>query len=386
MKTIALALLIVAALAGYLLAWPTPVDPAAWHAPHSPGLTGPYAVNDKLRNLQLLAVGVGRGPEGIAVDGAGRVYAGYDDGRVIELAADGASYRERADTHGRPLGVSVGADGRLVVADAENGLMEIGSKPEATVLSSIADGGPFRCTDDAALSADGQSVYFTDASDRYPLSDYLFDLLEHRPNGRLMRYDFATHQTTVLMNDLYFANGVTLGPDEDYVLVNETGAYRITRYWLKGDKAGSHDVFIDNLPGFPDNLSFNGRDRYWVALASPRDAALDALSDRPWLRKLVARLPGLLQPAPKKVSFVLGIDLNGKVVNNLQYTGQNAYAPITSVREAGPWLYFGSLSATSIARLPLQRVLADAPPPPPGWEDAPKRPTLDRSKPPAAGI
>lgn len=53
---------------------------------------------------------------------------------------------------------------------------------------------------------------------------------------------------------------------EDFVLVNETYRYRIVRYWLKGPKAGTHEVFIDNLPGFPDNISSNRKGTFWLAL------------------------------------------------------------------------------------------------------------------------
>ena len=33
--------------------------------------------------------------------------------------------------------------------------------------------------------------------------------------------------------------------------------YRIQKYWLKGDKAGTSEIFVENLPGFPDNVSSN---------------------------------------------------------------------------------------------------------------------------------
>ena len=43
--------------------------------------------------------------------------------------------------------------------------------------------------------------------------------------------------------------------------------YRIQRYWLTGDKAGTSDVFADNLPGCPDNINSNGMGVFWIALA-----------------------------------------------------------------------------------------------------------------------
>ncbi|GAC1624595.1 MAG: SMP-30/gluconolactonase/LRE family protein [Nevskia sp.] len=372
------ALLTAVLAAGWLLLSPSRIDPVAWTAPVAPKLEGVYAPNHILADVQRLAVGVGNGPEGLAVDAAGRIYAGYLDGRVIQLAANGASYVELANTHGRPLGIGFGPNGGLVVADAVKGLLQIGSRPEATVLATEADQVPFGFADDVDNAKLGKLVYFSDASSKFPFPYYLKDVLEHRPNGRLLSYDVETRETKLLLGDLYFANGVAVGPDDAYVLVNETSAYRITRYWLKGEKAGTHEVFADNLPGFPDNLSFNGTDRIWVAFPNLRDAQVDALAAKPMLRKLLARLPGRvqgwLQAAKPKHSLVLGFDLEGHVVANLQDEGEHAYAPITSVEERGPWLYFGSLSEPAIARLPLNRVIEGAAPPPAGWESAPQSP------------
>src|SRR5690349_23645144 len=43
------------------------------------------------------------------------------------------------------------------------------------------------------------------------------------------------------------------------------------------------------------------------------------------------------QPKPKRHGIAIGVDLNGQVIANLQYAGSDAYSPITSVREFGPW-------------------------------------------------
>jgi hypothetical protein len=54
---------------------------------------------------------------------------------------------------------------------------------------------------------------------------------------------------------------------------------------------------------------------------------------------------------------VLGLDLEGKVVTNLQDGSSDNYSPITTVREYGQWLYFGSLKAKNMARLRLSTAL-----------------------------
>ena len=56
--------------------------------------------------------------------------------------------------------------------------------------------------------------------------------------GRLLCYDPATRKATTLLRGLNFANGVAVSHDQTYVLVNETGSYRVVRYWLEGPKKG----------------------------------------------------------------------------------------------------------------------------------------------------
>lgn len=134
--------------------------------------------------------------------------------------------------------------------------------------------------------------------------------------------------------------------------MNETGEHRIWRYWLTGPKASQAEVFIDNLPGYPDNITFNGKDRFWVALASARNPMLTFLADKPWLSKIAARLPRWLQPGPIPHAFAVGLDLDGNVIANLQHKAADAYAPITTVKQYGEALFFGSLTADSIGYLP----------------------------------
>ena len=117
---------------------------------------------------------------------------------------------------------------------------------------------------------------------------------------------------------------------------------------------GQDDVFIDNLPGFPDGISSNGRDRFWLALVAPRNALLDRLLPHPFLRKVIARLPKFLQPAPQRYSFVLGLDSSGRVVENLQNGSADCYAEIANVVERNGTLYFGSIGEDTVGRYKLR--------------------------------
>lgn len=357
MKRLGILLAVTLVIAAYLLFWPVPFAPVVWKPAAAPPADA-YPDNDQLRNIERLADGVGTGPEGIALDAKGRIYAGYADGRVMRFDSDGAHGEQLANTGGRPLGISVGDKG-VFVADARKGLLQIKEDGSVVVLSTGADGQPFRFVDDVAQSPVDPYLYFTDASARFGIDQLMADVFEHGDTGRLLRYDPATGETSTLMRGLHFANGIAVGPGASYLLVSETNEYRIWRYWLKGVKAGQQEIFADNLPGFPDNLSIEGG-LVWQALYAPRKAALDALAGRPTLRKLAYRLPKFLQPKPALHSWVLAFDLNGKLVRDMQYGGDHSdadapepYGPITSVRQLGGSLYFGSLGDTAIGRLVL---------------------------------
>ena len=334
----------------YLLIWPVSIDPVAWTPPEAPALEGQYAANDYLKDVERIGVGMGIGPEDVAIDDKGRIYGGYEDGRIIRFQNDGSNPEIFADTQGRPLGMHFDANGNLIVADSQKGLLSISPEGVIKVLTTQAAGLPFGFTDDVDVAADGV-IYFSDASYKFGQLNYTADLLEHRPNGRLLSFDPETKITKVILDSLYFANGVAVSPDQSFVLVNETGKYRITRYWLSGPDQGKSELFIENLPGFPDGISSDEKETFWLAIASPRKPELDALMPKPFIRKIIMRLPGFLQPAPVYHSFVLGLNLQGDVIHNLQDASSDCYRVTTSVQEHDGMLYIGSLEEDSIARI-----------------------------------
>lgn len=344
-------LVIIVGLIAYLIAWPVPIDPVAWTPPAAPELTGVYAQNSELARVERLPLD-GFAPEDVAIDSQDRIYSGTADGRIFRFQADGTRPEVFASTGGRPLGLIFDHDGNLIVADAIKGLLSIARDGSISVLATQADGVPFRCTNDLDVAADG-TIYFTDASWKFPLTELKADLLEHQPHGRFMAYDPRTKQTRVLLRDLYFANGVAVSPDQSFVLVSDTASYRVRRVWLTGPKQGQSEVFIDNLPGFPDGISSNGRDTFWLALVNRRDTALDALLPHPFLRKVVMRLPSFLQPDIKRYGFALALDRNGRVVRNLQDPSAQCFTQIANVVEHKGNLYFGSIGERAIGRLPL---------------------------------
>jgi len=352
-----LLLLLVVLVIAFLLLMPTRVQPVAWKPPAAPSLSeGIYAENQRLKAVEQIGPGDIDGPEALLLEGDFLI-TGLHDGRLIRTSLDGKTRQVLSDTGGRPLGLARHPNGLLVIADAVKGLLSLDAQGRLIPLTTEANGLPFGFTDDVAIDQSGHYAYFSDASSRWGYGHDGEAIIEHGGDGRLLRYDFQTGKTSVLLDKLQFANGVTLGPDDAYVLVNETGAYRISRYCLTGPKAGTHDLFIDNLPGLPDNLAFNGSNRFWVALYAPRSALLDGTAGHPWVRTMIVRALTVLPKPVEKRGFVLGLDLQGKVIANLQDASSGNYSPITTAREYGDWLYLGSLKARHMARLPLADAL-----------------------------
>ena len=337
----------------YLFTWPVPIAPVAWEPHPAPALEGDFAENRVLQGLELFATPDAHGPEDVAVDSDGRMYVGVEEGQILRYAADGSDPQVFADTGGRPLGLDFDNDGNLIVADAYKGLLSIDSNGGIKVLCAEAGYHPFSYTDD--VDVDSQNVaWFSDASYKWSHRNQAAEeVLESAPNGRLVKYDINSGECSVVLNELFFANGIAVSPDETYVLVNETMRYRVKRVYVRGPRAGDVEVFINNLPGFPDGISTGTDGIFWLAIFAPRNKILDFAGRRPWLRKMLYRLPDSLKPKPKRHPFVLGLDAAGNIVHNLQDADGVDFSKTTSAEQVGDWLYVGSLQERNWGRISI---------------------------------
>ncbi len=346
----------------YLLYWPVPVRPMAWDAPLSQGYTGDFTANNKLADLDRLALDGHAGPEDISgrmEDGSFFLYTAVHDGTVLRVDPRSNTASVFANTGGRPLGMEFDGAGNLIIADAFRGLLSINPGGEVQVLADKTDdGSPILYADDLDIAADGR-IFFSDASTRFgakaaegTMAGSLLALMEHSNDGRVLVYDPADKSVTTVLDGLTFPNGIAMCPQDICFLVAETGTYSVKRIWLNGSKAGQVDTVLSNLPGFPDNVNRAGDGTFWVGLTSPRSEAFDKLSQRPFVRKMMQRLPASMRPAAQNYGLVVNFGLDGHVLNVLQ-DPSGAYPLTTGAYDAGDgWLYISSLSADTIGRHP----------------------------------
>jgi sugar lactone lactonase YvrE len=142
---------------------------------------------------------------------------------------------------------------------------------------------------------------------------------------------------------------VTSSESGDFLLIAETGGYKIWKHWLVGSRAGESEVITENLPGFPDNVHRGLDGRFWVGLTSPRSEIIDKLAAKPFLRKVIQRMPAFVRPGVKPYGHILAIDENGTVLNSLQ-DPNGAYPATTGAWETEDYLFVSSLTAAIMAR------------------------------------
>lgn len=356
-KSFATAALLLVVVIAYLLAWPVPIEPVSWLAPTDRGLVDPFESNDSLGAAVGIDLHGYEGPEDATVGLDGRIYATTHSGHVIQIQ-DG-QVREFAFPGGRPLGIESDVDGSLIIANAYLGLQRVDRDGNVFTLLSEVNGRPLVYANNAAIGPDG-TIYFSEASSKFGAQSSsgtyqasLLDIMEHGGHGRIFAFRPSTGDVDILLENLNFANGVAVSADGSFLLVSETGHYRVLKYWLTGDRKGTTDVLLDNLPGFPDNLNSGAQGRFWLGLAAPRNHLLDKISDRPFVRKIVQRLPAFLRPRAVPSSHVIAFNDDGEILMNL-HDADARFPTLTGVLETNRALYLTTLFGKQLPRLDKQ--------------------------------
>ena len=338
----------------YLLLWPVPIQPISWNAPVDRGLVDPFAPNDMLSSAYGIDLQQFEGPEDATVGSDGNLYVTTHSGHVIQIR--NGHVKQFAFPGGRPLGIEARRDGSFIVANAFLGLQQIDRNGSVTSILSEVAGQPLVYANNLAIAPDG-TVYFSESSSKFGAESSsgtyeasMLDIMEHGGHGRVFAFDPASGSVKVILDDLNFANGVAVSDDGSFLLVSETGHYRVLKHWLAGERQGTTETLLENLPGFPDNLKSGLQGSFWLGLAAPRNELLDRISNRPLVRKIVQRLPEFIQPKALPSSHVIAFNGDGQILMNM-HDPDARFPTLTGVVETRRSLYLTTLFGKQLPRV-----------------------------------
>jgi sugar lactone lactonase YvrE len=179
--------------------------------------------------------------------------------------------------------------------------------------------------------------------------------MEMKPIGGLFSYNPETKAIKTLIEGTYFGNGVVVSKNQEYLLMVETTKYRVLKYWLVGEKAGETEVFIDNLPGFPNGLSIREDGSYWLGYSTKRNEALDNIHPKTGMKKLVYGLPEFMQPKAVPFGMVMNISEKGEILESLFDSEGIVFPEAGAVKEHDGFLYLGGDVLPYIGKYKLSR-------------------------------
>jgi ribose transport system permease protein len=344
------------------------VSPTYFRLPEPPeteeGSGSPFAVNNRLSDVDVIGLGQVDGAEDIIFDNEDYLYCGDRRGKILRFAPPNYENAEIfAHIGGHPLGMAFDRENRLVVCVGGMGLYRVerdGSVEKLTDETnrssfSIIDDSPMRLADDLDIAPDGR-IFFSEATVRFGMSTWPADALESRGNGRIICYDPSKKTTRTVLRKLVFPNGITLASNGQSILFAESWACRVSRYWFDGPKQGTVERVVENLPGYPDNINRASDGTYWMALLGMRSPALDLALRMPGFRKRMAQeiaedewlFPNI------NTGCVLRFTEAGEVLESLWDSSGVNHQMVTSMREHRGSLYLGGLLNDRIGRYRLK--------------------------------
>lgn len=194
--------------------------------------------------------------EGATVDRAGNLYVvDIPYSRIFRVAPDG-TWELAARYDGRPKGLALHPDGRLLVSDNVLGIMSF--DPATGTVAPLLSRGPFgnfRACNDITVTDHGDAIFSEQAASHLG-----------EPNGAVYRWR-SERQVERLVSNVPGPNGLVLSADGSRLLVSATRANAV--WCLELDPDGSHlktGNFIQLSGGIgPDGLAVDEEDGVVVA-------------------------------------------------------------------------------------------------------------------------
>ncbi|KAI9071135.1 hypothetical protein K1719_040431 [Acacia pycnantha] len=227
-----------------------------------------------------------------------------------------------------PESLAFDCNGEGPYTDAYFGLLVVGPRggvAKQLAISAFHGGAPFKFVNSLDIDDQTGVIYFSDSSTVYPLRQVQMIFQKGDKTGRLLKYDPNTKKVEILLQGLAFANGVALNKDGSFLLVAESSSRKINKFWLKGSKIYTSELFA-TVEKAPDNIKRDKNGDFWVGLNNNRASSGNATNK------------GSLGHDPVGVKF----DEKGKTLVVLDGRGGPLLESVSEVEEYYGKLWIGS--------------------------------------------
>ncbi|GFO21761.1 adipocyte plasma membrane-associated protein [Plakobranchus ocellatus] len=291
------------------------------------------------------------------------VYTGSSDGKIWRIKENRLSFVARTGIDhpdcgsyelepqcGRPKGMAVDADGRLLVVDAYKGILGVDlNSGHVEVLLDNFNGSRFLFLNAMDILPNG-TIVISESSTKWRRRDYRYEVIEANKLGRVLAFDPVTGKVWLIHDGLYLANGLVLTHDKSALLVAEMSVSRISKIHLAGPRAGQREILVENLPGYPDNIKRNERGNYYVGLgsvrfqgSSPLGSFLDLVGPYPAVKRTITKLipASLFDVFLAKHAILLEISDDGHIVTSHHDPGATTIMALSEAFQHGENIYIG---------------------------------------------
>ncbi|KAI6649768.1 UBX domain-containing protein 6 [Oopsacas minuta] len=296
-----------------IIAIPSPISPVSYTlSAANPNLS------DDVTNILKVSEKIHLpGCESVVIDSNGYIYTGTYNGLVVQISPDfsevrplirtgsapvdddkcnNSSLADNVTDCGKVMGVRMLNEDTLIVVDSMYGIFSISIKLKSkTLLFDLKNQPeyldiPIILPNSVVILPDDNSLLFTDSFTKFTQKRGILALIEHGTDGRVYKYDFNTRKVTLFLSNLHFPNGIELHRDGESILIAEFSICRIIRYYYRGNKKGTTEIFSDNFIGVPDNIQRARGSGYWVGVPLERDNVYDVMLKYPIIGSLITKL------------------------------------------------------------------------------------------------
>lgn len=337
------------------------IQPEAWSPPTKPEFKDELTLNEKLSDADKIYLNGYYGAEEFVMDKNGVIFCGvrkdkneFSSGAILKINPND-SVEEWLITEKWVTGMQFDKEGNLIAMMNGVGLVRFSEdKIMDTLVSQTPDGMPILMGTGMKIATDGK-IYFANMSSTNKTTFKYMNkiILEMKPTGGIYCYDPNTKITTTISNGNYFGNGLEISEDESYILVSETSKYRIMKYWIKGEKTGQSEVFIDNLAGFPNNITRRKNGNYWIGFTTKRNDQLDKIHSKIGMKKFVYGLPSFIQPKAEQFGMVIEISDSGKIIQALFDSKGKTVSEAGAIKEWNGYLYLGGDVVSYVSKVKI---------------------------------